>query len=52
MPIGGKIAVSCRPSSYDAAVGGVEKYMKNYYEFPTFCEKVLEFIVAEGGFVS
>jgi len=38
--------------SYDAAVGGVEKYMRNYYEFPTFCEKVLEFIQSDGGFVS
>jgi hypothetical protein len=26
--------------------------MRNYYEFPTFCEKMLEFIEAEGGFVS
>src|SRR6266478_2749918 len=38
--------------SYDAAVGGVEKYMRNYYEFPTFCEKVLEFIQSQGDFVS
>ena len=26
--------------------------MRNYYEFPTFCEKVLEFIQSQGGFVS
>jgi hypothetical protein len=27
--------------SYHAAVGGFDKYMREYYEFPQFCEEVL-----------
>jgi hypothetical protein len=39
--------------SFNAADGGVEKYMRDYYEFPKFCERVLEFIRSQGdGFVS
>src|SRR5262249_49069625 len=39
--------------SFNAAEGGVEKYMRDYYEFPKFCERVLEFIRSqEGSFAS
>jgi hypothetical protein len=38
--------------SLDAVDGGVKKYMRQYYEFPKFCERVFEFIQAQGGFVS
>jgi hypothetical protein len=38
--------------SFNAADGGVEKYMRDYYEFPKFCERVLEFIRSQNGFAS
>jgi hypothetical protein len=38
--------------SLDAVEGGVKKYMREYYEFPKFCERVFEFIQAQGGFGS
>jgi hypothetical protein len=38
--------------SFNAADGGVEKYMRDYYEFPKFCERVLEFIRSQDGFAS
>jgi hypothetical protein len=34
--------------SFEAVDGGVKKYMRNYYEFPKFCEEVLEFISRDG----
>jgi hypothetical protein len=39
--------------SFNAADGGFKKYMRDYYEFPKFCERVLEFIRSqEDGFAS
>jgi hypothetical protein len=39
--------------SFNAADGGFKKYMRDYYEFPKFCERVLEFIRSqEDGFMS
>jgi hypothetical protein len=39
--------------SFEAADGGVKKYMRDYFEFPKFCERVSEFISGqEGGFAS
>src|SRR5262249_39681885 len=34
--------------SLDAVDGGVKKYMRQYYEFPKFCERVFEFIQSRG----
>src|SRR5262249_3077957 len=39
--------------SFEAAVGGVQKYMRDYFDFPKFCERVFEFIRAQpDGFAS
>jgi hypothetical protein len=39
--------------SFNAADGGFKKYMRDYYEFPKFCERVLDFIRSqEHGFAS
>jgi hypothetical protein len=39
--------------SLDAADGGVKKYMRDYFEFPKFCDRVLEWIGSQkGGFAS
>jgi hypothetical protein len=38
--------------SFEAAVGGVNKYMNQYFEFPKLCEKVEEKIGEAGGFMS
>src|SRR5262249_44558228 len=39
--------------SFEANVGGVQKYMRDYYEFPKFCERVFEFIKMQAdGFAS
>jgi hypothetical protein len=39
--------------SFNAADGGFKKYMRDYYEFPKFCEQVAEFIRSqEDGFAS
>jgi hypothetical protein len=38
--------------SLDAVDGGVKKYMRQYYEFPKFCERVFEFIQAQDGFAT
>ena len=35
--------------SFEAAEGGVKKYMRNYFEFPKFCEEVVERIDQEQG---
>src|SRR5262249_7465699 len=34
--------------SFDAACSNYPKYMKTYYEFPTFCRKIHEAVVAAG----
>jgi hypothetical protein len=38
--------------SFEAADGGFKKYMRDYYEFPKFCDEVLEAIRNNGGFIS
>jgi hypothetical protein len=38
--------------SFEAADGGFKKYMRDYFEFPKFCERVLEFIGQGDGFAS
>ena len=38
--------------SLDAADGGVKKYMHAYYEFPKFCERVVQFIQSQEGFAT
>jgi hypothetical protein len=38
--------------SLEAGYGGISKYMREYYEFPKFCERVEEFIRDAGGFAS
>jgi len=39
--------------SFNAADGGFKKYMRDYYEFPKFCEQVVEAIRSqENGFMS
>jgi len=38
--------------SLEAACGGFEKYMNDYFKFPKFCAEVVEAIRAEGGFMS
>src|SRR6516162_1101336 len=39
--------------SFNAADGGFKKYMRDYYEFPKFCEQVVEAIRSqEDGFMS
>lgn len=45
-------AIAVARESLEAAVGGVAKYMRDHVELPQLCEKVLEWITAEGGFVS
>jgi hypothetical protein len=38
--------------SLEASYGGIAKYMREYYEFPKFCERVTEFIREQGGFAA
>ena len=38
--------------SFEASCGGVERYMRRYFEFPQFCDRVLERIAANGGWRS
>jgi hypothetical protein len=44
--------ISVAERSLDAAVGGVEKYMRQYFEFPKFCDAVLAKITEAGGWMS
>lgn len=37
-------AIAWAERSFNAAVGGVRKYMRQYFEFPQFCDRVFEFI--------
>jgi hypothetical protein len=37
--------------SFEAAVGGINKYMRHYFEFPKFCQEVEERIEQEGGWM-
>jgi hypothetical protein len=45
-------AIGFAEASLDCALGGVEKYMVQYFEFPKFCDEVLAKIKAEGGWMS
>ena len=38
--------------SLEAACGGVARYMRQYFDFPKFCEEVLGYVEAEGGWAS
>jgi hypothetical protein len=41
-------AISLSRLSFEAAVGGIERYMQEYLEFPRYCDRVLDAIKAEG----
>jgi hypothetical protein len=45
-------AVALSERSFEAAAGGIVKYMIEYFEFPKFCTEVGEAIQAAGGFMS
>jgi hypothetical protein len=38
--------------SFETADGGLKKYMEEYFEFPKFCEEIVQTIQAAGGFMS
>jgi hypothetical protein len=40
-------AISIAKRSIDGAVNGVEKFVEEYFGFPKFCQRVLEFIAAK-----
>jgi DNA replicative helicase MCM subunit Mcm2 (Cdc46/Mcm family) len=42
-------AVKLSERSFEAAVGGVERYMQEYFEFPQFCDRILDALDANGG---
>jgi hypothetical protein len=41
-------AISLCRLSFEAAVGGIERYMQEYLEFPRYCDRVLDAIKTEG----
>jgi hypothetical protein len=45
-------AVALSERSFQAAIGGIEKYTREYFEFPKFCERIVENIRAAGGWMS
>jgi hypothetical protein len=46
-------AIALSRQSLDAACGGVTQYMHEHFEFPKFCDRVLDFIACgEDGFAS
>jgi hypothetical protein len=45
-------ALALAERSFEAAVGGIDKYMREYFEFPKFCTQVLEAIRVAGGWMS
>lgn len=45
-------AVALADHSFTAAVGGVDRYMSEYFEFPKFCERVLETLAQHDGWRS
>ena len=45
-------AVRVAERSLEAAVGCVQKYMREYFEFPKFCDRVLERLGEFGGWRS
>jgi Protein of unknown function (DUF3987) len=42
-------AVKLSERSFEAAIGGVERYMHEYLEFPKFCDRILDALRANGG---
>jgi hypothetical protein len=45
-------SIALASQSVDAACGGIAKYLRDYLEFPKFCDRVLEYIIANGGWAS
>jgi hypothetical protein len=45
-------AIRVAERSFDAMVGGVDKYMRKYFEFPKFCDEVLARLAKHGGWRS
>ena len=46
-------AIAIPQQSLDAACGGVAQYMRQHFEFPKFCDRVLEYIATQpDGFAS
>jgi hypothetical protein len=46
-------AIATAQQSLDAAYGGVAQYMRQHFEFPKFCDRVLEWLAAQPtGFAS
>jgi hypothetical protein len=45
-------AIKLAERSIEAAAGGIERYMRQYLDFPKFCERLLAKITACGGFRS
>ena len=41
-------AIAISKLSFEAAVGGVQQYMREYLEFPKYCDRVLEALRTEG----
>ncbi len=41
-------AITLASLSVDAACWGINEYMRDYFEFPKFCDRVHEWIIAEG----
>jgi hypothetical protein len=42
-------AIKLAECSFEATIGGVDRYMREYFEFPKFCERVLQKIAEHGG---
>jgi Protein of unknown function (DUF3987) len=42
-------AVKLSERSFNAAIGGVERYMHEYLEFPKFCDRILDALRTNGG---
>ena len=45
-------AIKLAERSFEAACGGVDKYMREYFEFPKFCQRVLDKLVEHEGWRS
>ena len=47
-----ELAIKLAERSIEAAAGGIEKYMREYLDFPKFCERLLAKIAEHDGFRS
>jgi hypothetical protein len=47
-----ELAIALAERSIEAAAGGIERYMREYFDFPKRCERILEKILAHDGFRS